>query len=161
MFVVYAIIFKQSLFFFFQQLCSCCCCSVAQLCLTLCDPRDCSTLRFLVLHDLLELTQIHVHWVDDAIQPSHPLSPICPIFPRIRAFSNESDGQTIEALASASVPPMNIQNWSLGWTGLISLQSKGLSRVFSNTTVQKHQFFGAQPSLWSNSHIFTWLLEKP
>ena len=64
---------------------------------------------------------------------------------------------------SASAPdvPMNIQNWfPLGWTGWISLQSKGLSRVFSDTTVQKHQFFGAQPSLWSNSHIHTWLLEK-
>ena len=63
---------------------------------------------------------------------------------------------------SASVLPINIQDWvSLGLTCLISLQSKGLSRVFSNTTVQKHQFFGTQPSLWSNSHIYTWLLEKP
>ena len=63
---------------------------------------------------------------------------------------------------SASVPPMNIQDWfPLGLIGLISLQSKGLSRVFSNTTVQKHQFFGAQPSLWLNTHIHTWLLEKP
>ena len=66
------------------------------------------------------------------------------------------------ASASASVPPMNIQDWfPLGWTDLISSQSKGLSGVFSNTTVQKHQFFSAQPSLWSNSHIHTWLLEKP
>ena len=64
--------------------------------------------------------------------------------------------------ASVSVLPLNIQDWfPLGLTGLISLQSKGLSRVFSNTTVQKHQFFGAQLSLWSNSHIHTWLLEKP
>ena len=63
---------------------------------------------------------------------------------------------------SASVLPVNIQGWfPLGWTGWISLQSKGLSRVFSNTTVQKHQFFSAQPSLWSNSHIHSWLLEKP
>ena len=66
------------------------------------------------------------------------------------------------ASASASVPPMNIQDWfPLGWTDLISLQFEGLSEVFSNTTVQKHQFFSAQPSLWSNSHIHTWLLEKP
>ena len=73
-----------------------------------------------------------------------------------------SNGQSIGALVSASVLPMPIQDWfPLGWTGWISLQSKGLSRVFSNTTVQKHQFFGAQPSLWSNSHIHTWLLEKP
>ena len=73
-----------------------------------------------------------------------------------------SNGQSIRASASASVLPMNIQYWfSLGLTGLISLQSKELSRVFSNTTVQKHQFFDTQPSLWSNSHIHTWLLEKP
>ena len=72
-----------------------------------------------------------------------------------------SDGQSIGASASASVLPMNIQVWfPSGWTGWISLQSKGLSRVF-NTTVQKHQFFGAHPSLWSNSHIHIWLLEKP
>ena len=67
-----------------------------------------------------------------------------------------SDGQSIRA--SASVIPMNIQDWfPLGWTGWISLQSMGLSRVFTNTTAQKHQFFGIQPSLWSNSHIHTWL----
>ena len=73
-----------------------------------------------------------------------------------------SGGQSTGASASASVLPMNIQEWFLlGWTGWISLQSKGLSRVFSNTTVQKHQFFGAQLSLWSSSHIHTWLLQKP
>ena len=70
-------------------------------------------------------------------------------------------GQSIGVSASASVLPMNTQNWSaLGWTGCISLQSKGLSRVFSNTTVQKHQFFGTQLSSQSNSHIHTWALEK-
>ena len=69
-----------------------------------------------------------------------------------------SGGQSIEPSASASVLPMNIQDWFLlGWTGWISLQSKGLSRVFSNTIVQKHQFFGVQLSLWFNSHIHTWL----
>ena len=73
-----------------------------------------------------------------------------------------SGGQSIGASASASVLPMNIQDrFPLELTSLISLQSKGLSRVFSNTTVQKHQFFSAQLSLWSNSHIYTWLLEKP
>ena len=73
-----------------------------------------------------------------------------------------SGGQSIGVSASISVLPMNIQDWfPLGWTGWISLQSKGLSRVSSNTTVQKHQFFGAQLSLWSNSHIHTWPLEKP
>ena len=73
-----------------------------------------------------------------------------------------SGGQSIRVSASASVLPMNTQDWfPLGWTGWISLQSKGLSRVFSNTTVQKHRFFSAQFSLWFNSHIHTWLLEKP
>ena len=71
-------------------------------------------------------------------------------------------GQSIGASTLESVPTMNIQDWfPLGLTSLIALQSKGLSRVFSNTTVQKHHFLGAQPSLWSNSHIHTWLLEKP
>ena len=73
-----------------------------------------------------------------------------------------SGGQSIGVSASTSVLPMNIQDWfPLGWTGWISLPSKELSRVFSNTTVQKHQFFSTQPSLWSNSHIHTWLPEKP
>ena len=73
-----------------------------------------------------------------------------------------SGGQSSGVSASASVLPMNIQDWfPLGLIGLISLQSKWLSGVFSNTTVQKHQFFSIQPSLWSNSHIHTWLLEKP
>ena len=73
-----------------------------------------------------------------------------------------SGGQCIGVSASTSVLPMNTQDWSpLGWTGWISLQSKRLSRVFSNTTVQKHQFFGAQLSSQSNSHIHTWPLEKP
>ena len=73
-----------------------------------------------------------------------------------------SGGQSIGVSASASILPMNTQDWSpLGWTGWISLLSKGLTRLFSNTSVQKHQFFGAQLSLWSNSHIHTWPLEKP
>ena len=81
-------------------------------------------------------------------------------FPISQFFAPGS--QNIGVSASASVHPMNIQDWfPLGWTGWISLLSKGLSRVFSNTTVQKHQFFSAQLSLWSNSHIHTWLLEKP
>ena len=88
------------------------------------------------------------------------------IFRSIRVFSNESafciGRQSIGVSASTSVLPVNTQDWSpLGWTGWISLQFKGLSRVFSNTTVQKHQFFGSQLSLYSNSHIHTWLLEKP
>ena len=79
-------------------------------------------------------------------------------FPMSQLFA--SDGQTIGA--SASILPMNIQGWfPLGLTGLISLLSKGLSKDFSSTTVQKHQFLGTQPSLWSNCHICTWLLENP
>ena len=81
-------------------------------------------------------------------------------FPVSRFFT--SGGQSIGVSASASVLPMSINGWfPLGWTGWISLQSKGPSRVFSNTIVQKNQFFGAPLSLWSNSHIHTWLLEKP
>ena len=81
-------------------------------------------------------------------------------FPMSQLFT--SGGQSIEVSASASFLPMNTQDWSpSGWTGWISLQSKGLSRVFSNTTVQKHQFFGTQLSSQSNSHIHTWSLEKP
>ena len=87
-------------------------------------------------------------------------------FPASWLFSNESafasGGQSIRVSASTSVLPVNIQDWfPLGWTGWISLQSKGLWRVFSNTTVQKHQFFGAQLSSQSNSHIHIWPLEKP
>ena len=146
-----------------------CYCSVAESCQILCDPMDCSTPGFSVLPYLLEFAQTDVHWVGDAIQTSHPLSPFSSClqyfpasgsFPMSQLFT--SGGQSIGASALASVLPMNIQGWSpLGLTGLISLLSKGLSRVFSKTTVQKHQFFGAQPSLWYNSHINTRLLEKP
>ena len=107
----------------------------------------------------------------------HPTisSSVVPISCRLQSFPASgsfqmsqlftSGGQSIGVSASTSVLPMNIpiniQDWfPLGWTGWISLQSKGLSRVFSNTTVQKHQFFGTQLSLWVNSHIHTWLLEK-
>ena len=81
-------------------------------------------------------------------------------FPVSQLFAR--DGQSSGVSALASVLPMNTQDWSpLEWTGWISLQSKGVSRVFSNITVQKHQFFSAQPSSQSNSHIYTWPLEKP
>ena len=81
-------------------------------------------------------------------------------FPVSQLFT--SSDQSIGVSASTSVLPMNTQDWSpIGWTGWISLQSKGLSRVFSNTTVQKHQFFGTQLSSQSNSHIHTWPLEEP
>ena len=111
----------------------------------------------------------HVHWVSDAnlTIPFSVVSSSCPqSFPASGSFLMSqffiSPGQSTGASASASVLPMNIQDWfPLRLTCWISLQSKGLSRVFSNTTVQKHQFFGAQLSLWSNSHIRMWLMEKP
>ena len=125
----------------------------------LCDPMYCSMPGFPVLHHLPELAQTHVHWLSDAIQTFHPLSSPSPpainlpqhqsLFLKIQLFT--SGGQSIGASASASVLPMDIQGLLLlRLTGLISLQSRGLSGVFSSTTVQRHQFFGAQPSLWSN-----------
>ena len=121
-----------------------CCCSVTQSCLTLCNPMDSSMPGFPVFYHLLELAQTHVHWVSDAIQPSHPLSSPFPpalslsqhqgFFPVSQLFA--SGGQIIGASALASILPVNIQSWfPLALTGLISLQSKGLSRVFSSTTV--------------------------
>ena len=148
---------------------SCCCCSVPKSYPTLNDPMGCSTPGFPVLHYLLEFAQTHVHWFSDAIQPSHSLLPLLllpSVFPTIRVFPisqlSASDGQRIRASASASVLPMKIQDWfPFRLTGWISLQSKRLLRLFSNITVQKHQFFSDQLSLQSNSHIHTWLLEKP
>ena len=106
-------------------------------------------------------------WCHPAISSSVVPFSLCPqslpasgSFPMSQLFA--WGGQSTRVSASASVLPMNIQDWSpLGWTGWISLQSKGLSGVFSSTTVQKHQFFGAQLSSQSNSHIHTWLQEKP
>ena len=128
--------------------------SVAQSCLTLCDPMDCSMPGFPVHHQLPEPTQSHVHCIGDVIQPPHLLSsPSPPTFNLCQHQSlfqwvGSSGCQSTGVSASASVLPMNIQDWFSLWrTGWISLQSKGLSRVFSNTTVQKHQFFGAQLSL--------------
>ena len=136
----------------------------------LCDPMNRSMPGLPFHHQLPESTQIHVHWVSDAIQPSYPLKSPSPHALNLSQHqglfkwvsSSHQVAKILEFSASTSVLPMNTQDWSpLGWTGWISLQCKGLSRVFSNTTVQKHQFFGAQPYLWSNSHIHTWLLEKP
>ena len=128
--------------------------SVAQSCLTICKPMDCSIPGLCVYHQLPEFTQTHVHWVGDAIQSSQsfPTSgsfPMSQLFLHIRwpkywsfsfniSPSNEHPGLT-----------------ALGWTGWISMQSNGLSRVSTNTTVQKHQFFGVQFSSKSNSHIHT------
>ena len=105
-------------------------------------------------------------WCHPTISSSVVLFSCLQSFPASGSFQMSqlftSGGQSTGVSASALVLPMNIQDWfPLGLTGWISLQSKGLSRVFSNTTVQNHQFFGSQLSLWSNSHIHTWLLEKP
>ena len=114
----------------------------------------------------LKLTSIESVMPSSHLILCHPLLLLSPIPPSIRDFSNEStlhmSSQSIGVSASASVLPKNTQDWPpLEWTGWNSLQSKGLSRVFSNTTVQKHQFFDAQFSSQSNSHIHTWPQEKP
>ena len=114
------------------------CCSVSQLCLILCDLMCCSMPSFPDLHFLPEFALTNLHWVNDAIQTSHPLPPSPPALSLLRAFSNKlafaSGGQSIEA--SAPDLPMNTQVWfPLGLTGSISLLSKGLSRAFSSTTV--------------------------
>ena len=128
-----------------------------------------STSGLPVHHQLPEFTQTHVHWVGDAVQPSHPLSSPFPpapnpsqhqsLFTMSQLFTWGGQSTGVSALASFLLKKS--QGWSpLEWTGWIWLQSKGLSRVFSNTTLQKHQFFSAQLSSQSNSHIPTWLLEK-
>ena len=131
--------------------------SVAQSCPTLCNPMDCSKPGLPVHHQLLEFTQTHVHWVGDAIQPSHPLlSPSPPAFHLSQhqglfqwVSSSHQVAKRIGVSSSASVLPVNIQDWfPFGWTSWISLQSKGLSRVFSNTTVQKYLFLEELMSLW-------------
>ena len=132
-----------------------CGCSLTQLGPTLCELVDCRMLGFPVIHHLPELAQIHVLWVDDAIQPSHPLlSPSPPVFylsqhqGLFQWVSSSHQVPEVLEFQSASVLPMNIQDsFPLGWASWTSLHTKGLSRVFSNTTVQKHQFFITQISL--------------
>ena len=145
--------------------------SVTQSCPTLGRTKDCSTPGLPVHHQLPESTQTHVHWVGDAIQPSHPLSPPSPpafnLPQHLGLFQWVSfciRWPSIGVPVSASVLPMNIEDWFPSiFNGLDGspCSPKGLSRVFSNTTVQKRQFFGAQLSLQSSSHIHAWLLEKP
>ena len=142
------------------------CCSVAKSCLTLCNPMDCGTPGFPVFQDLPEFAQTQGHWVSDAIQPAHPRSPLLllpSVLPSIRVFSNESAlnqvTKVLELQLQLSVLPMNIQGWfPLGWTDLMSLLSKGLSRVFSSTTIRKyleqaaykHQLKMNQRPKWKN-----------
>ena len=131
------------------------------------QPHGLSTPGFPVLHYFLEFAQTHIHYCHPTISSSVALFSSCSqSFPASRSLPMRylcaSGVHSIIASASASVLPMNIQDWfPLGLTGMTSLLSKELSRVFSSTTIQKHGFFGTQPSWWSNSHIYTWLLEKP
>ena len=130
--------------------------SVTQMFPTICDPMDCSTPGFPIHHQLLEFTK-NSHQLKLWCHPTFSSSviPFCThlqSFPASGSFQMSqlftSGGQSIEVSASTATRPMNIQEWfPLGWTGWISFQSMGLSRVFSNTTVQKHQFFGPQLSL--------------
>ena len=136
------------------------CCSVTQSYLTLWDPMDCSTPGFPVLHHLLESAQTHVHRVSDAIQPSHPQSS-----PSLPAFNLSQHQDLFHWVGSshqvAKVLEFQLQHQSfqwifrtLGWTGWISFLSKRLSRVFSSTTVWRHQFLSAQPFLFSSSNTY-------
>ena len=140
-------------------------CSVAQLCPTLCDPMDCSTPGFLTItnaRSLLKLISIELVWwchptISSSVIPCLQSLPVSGSFLMSQFFA--SGGQSIGASASASVLQMNIRDgYPLGLTGLISLQSKGLWRVSSSTTIQKHQLFGIWPSLWSNSHTHSLIL---
>ena len=147
-----------------------CSCSDAKLCLTLCDPMDhkharlsCPSPSPEVCSNSCPLSQ----WCHPNVSYSVTLFSSClqsfstsGSFPKSWFFT--SGGQSVRASASASILPMNIQSWfPLRCTDLISLLSRELSRVFLRTTIQKHQYYGTQPSLWSNSHIYSWLLEKP
>ena len=137
---------------------------------TLCDPMDCRMPGFPVLHYLPEFAQTHIHWVCDAIQPSHPLS--FPFSSCLQSFAESgcfqmsqlftSGGQSIGASTSVSALSKKIQGWfPLELTGLISLQSKGLSRVFSSSTTQKDQFFGTQPWAEVNTEKSAFLSALP
>ena len=144
------------------------CCSVTKLCPALFDLMDCSTPGFLYtsLSPRVCSNSCPLSWWYHPIISSSVAPFSCPqsfgasgSFPVSWFFA--ASGQSIGASALASVLPMNIQGWfPLGFTGLTSLLSKGRSRVFSSTKVQKHQFFSTQPSSWFNPHILTWLLEK-
>ena len=143
-------------------------CWVTQSCLTLCDPMDCSmqaSLSFTITQSLLKLMSIELVMPSIHLILCRPLLLLPPIFPSIRVFSSVSALHIRWPKDWSFSFSISLSNEYSGFIsfinpGLISLQSKGLSRVFSNTTVQKHQFFYAQLSLWSNSHIHTWLLGK-
>ena len=127
---------------------------------------DCSTPSLSVPHDLPKFAQFPVHQTDDAIELSNPLLPPSPLALRLSQhqgfYQRVGSSHCVGSAASALVLPMNIQDWfPLGFTDLFSFLSRGLSRVFSSTTVRKHHIFGTQPFLWFNSYNCIWLLKKP
>ena len=143
--LTFKILFANELFFKFVTQLYCCCCSVAKSCMTLFVPMDCNTPGFPVLHYLLKFAQTHVHWVSDAIQPSHPL--LSPSPPALNLSWHQvlfqwclfvSGDRSIGVSASAPVLPIKFRVVPLGLTDLISLQPKRFSRVISSTTIQKH-----------------------
>ena len=160
-FLCFLLLFLVTNYLFYINTYICQFSSVTQSCLPLCDPMNGSTPGLPVQHHLPEFTQTHVHGVSDAIQPSHALSspsPPAQIPPSIRVFSNESTlcmrwpkywSFSFSIIPSKEIP--GLISFRMDWLDLLAVQ--GLSRVFSNTTVQKHQFFGAQLSSLSNSHI--------
>ena len=146
----------------------CCCCSVTQFCLTLCDLMDCGMPGFPVLHHFPELAQTHVHWVSDAIQPIRPLSfsfLLPSIFPSMRVFSESvlcirrPNYWSFSFSISPSSEYSGLISFWIDWFDLLEVQGtlKSLLQYHSS----KHLFFDVQHSLWSNSNIHTWLLEKP
>ena len=147
-----------------NAMCCCCCCSAAKLCPSLCSPMDCSTPGLPAPHSLLVFAQVHVHWVGDAIQHlilCHPLL-LPSIFPSIRVFSNELAirirwPKYWNFSISSSNDYSGLISCNMDWFDLLAV--KGLSRTFSKTTVQKHQFFSSQLSSQANFHIHPWLLE--
>ena len=139
------------------------CCSVAQSCLILCDPMDCSIPDMPVPHHLLKFAQVHVHCTGDATQPSHPLMPSSPSALNLSQYQGLF--QWVGCLRQMTkILELHLQHQSYQWvfrvdlrlTGLLSLLSRGLSGVFSSTTVWRHQFFGILPSLWSSCHHSWW-----
>ena len=148
---------------------SCGCFSITKSCLTLWDTVCCSTPGFPVFLYIPKFAQTHVHWVSDAIQLFHPLSPPCPT--ALHFSHHEGFFQWVGSLHQVA-KVLELQLWHQSFQrifGLISfkidwfdlLAVKGFSRMLSSATARKHEFLSTQPSLWSNSHICTWLLEKP
>ena len=144
--------------------------SVAQLCPTLCNPVDCSTPDLPVHHQLLEFTQTHVHWLGDAIHPSHPLSSPSP--PTLNLSQHQGLFQWVSSSHQvAKVLELQLQHQSFQWIFRVDFLCSWLvwspcspgdyQESLLQLTFQKHQFSGVQSSLWSNSYICTWLLEKP